>query len=192
MTSPDPPFPDVGASSLEVLGVGASVDADTLAKALRTRLRAWHPDRFSLGDAARREEAEWASALANDAYRRLADPFDRAETLLSSERGVRPDAFKDRVGPNFFAEMLEIQERCGEFEEGTAADAAAQAALERDLAVLDAQWSGLLAELHRQFGEFDSGDRESALDAMAEVAAVRGYLRRAREAVTRCLSPSGD
>ena len=179
--TPDPVFPDASASCFEVLGVGASVDDATLSRALRSRLRTWHPDRFGADDETLRAEAEWASALANDAFRRLADPFDRAEYLLLLERGVRPDALKSRVDPELFGDMLEIQERCEDLD-GTDAPGL-RAALESDLVRLERDIAALASRLALAFEEYDAGSTDSALEAISDVVPVRGYLRRARESV---------
>ncbi len=184
---PDPDvFPLSTDSYLEVLGVGASVDDASLSAAWRARSRRWHPDRFALSDAATRESAEWAAALANDAYRALADPFDRAAYLLLRHRAERPEALKGRVPATLFAEMLEIQEMVEEAVEAADAVAAADG-LQRILGDLESRLRALKEQLRSAFRDFDTGDVDASLDSMREVVAVHGYLRRASETVDNAL-----
>jgi molecular chaperone HscB len=180
-------FPGATASCLDVLGVGAAANRDQLAAALRERSRRWHPDRFALDSPEVRDAAEWACALANDAFRVLADPFDRAAYLLLRHRGVRPDGLKSLAPASLFAEMLEIQEQVEEvLDRGDAV--AGSKALSTVMADVSEQISGLSERLRFAFTEYDSGAFETALDSMAEVVAVHGYLRRAADTVQRALS----
>ena len=180
-------FPGATASYLDVLGVGAAANRDLLAAALRERSRRWHPDRFALDCPEVRDAAEWACALANDAFRVLADPFDRAAYLLLRHRGVRPDGLKSLAHASLFAEMLEIQEQVEEvLERGDAV--AGSKALSAVMADLSEQISGLSERLRGAFGQYDSGAVEPALDSMAEVVAVHGYLRRAADTVHGALA----
>lgn len=189
VTTPDIAFPAESASCFEVLGVAVSVDDASLASALRRRLRAWHPDRFGTAAQALREDAELASALANDAFRRLADPFDRGEYLLFLERGIRPDALKTRMDPEFFGEMMEIQERCDAISGvSDPSSGPIRDSLEADRKRLESEIAGLISKLRKAFAAYDSGDRDGVLDQISEVVAVRGYLRRALEAVRRALA----
>lgn len=179
-------FPQSTDSYLEVLGVCASVGDVELTAAWRACSRRWHPDRFALSDPETRETAEWAASLANDAYRALANPFDRAGYLLLRHRGVRADALKGSAPAGLFAEMLEIQEVVEDALE-SADHCAAVDVLGRTKASLDERVRGLSERLQAAFHDVDNGAMESGLDAMQQVMAIHGYLRRASETVERAL-----
>jgi len=133
-----------------------------------------------------REAAEWAAALANDAYRALANPFDRAAYLLLRHRGVRPDALKGSAPADLFARMLAIQEAVEDaLESGDRT--AAVSDLERTGVAVDDQIRGLAERLQFAFSDYDAGSRDPGLDVMQEVVAIHGYLRRASETVAKAL-----
>ena len=106
-----PEFLEPTASYLEILGVGASVGDAELTAQFRTLSRRFHPDRFAAADTQTQDEALTSTALINDAYRTLKDPFTRAEYLLRRERGVKLGELRHSKPPQLlFATVMELQE----------------------------------------------------------------------------------
>lgn len=180
-----PEFLDPTASYLELLGVGAAVSDDELSTRFRTLSRRFHPDRFASADTETQNEALTSTALVNDAYRTLKDPFSRAEYLLRRERGVKLGEMRDAKPPKeLFATVLELQEALMEFEDG---DTSQRASLESAREEFTEAYDALKTKLTALFIRYDAGEIEAALDGMQEVAATRGYLRRVLENLNRTL-----
>lgn len=180
-----PEFLDPTASYFSLLGVPVAVDEATLASRFRELSRRFHPDRFASASTEIQNEALTSSALVNDAYRTLKDPFLRAEYLLKRERGVKPGEARDAKPPKaLFATVMELQEALMEFQEG---DESQRGNLEAARAEFSAAYDALKTQLHASFARFDSGAVESALDEMQEVASTRGYLRRVLENLNKTL-----
>lgn len=182
MTPPQPPadggvaFPDPTQSFFRILGVGVGASDDELNVAFRALSRKFHPDRFATADDETQSEALATSALLNDAYRTLKDPFLRAEYLLKSARGWRPDDARGfRPPAGLFAEVMEIQEAVEEFSDG---DESRRAELLSARADFAARYDALETELRALFARYDVGETEDALDEITQIAAVRGYYRR--------------
>jgi len=178
----DPGFPAVTDSYLVVLGVGARVGREELAAALRERSRRWHPDRFALAEPQVREAAQFAAAAANDAYRTLLNPVDRASYLLLRHRGTRPDRLKQSVSPDVLAQMLDLQE-CVEEAREAGDPVAAQSRLVPWETDLLERMESLHRELDTAFADYDAGHVEEALNRIEPVLALHGYLRRGLELV---------
>jgi molecular chaperone HscB len=182
-------------SYFEILDVPVSADDALLTRRFHELSRLYHPDRWATADISTQTAALEASALVNDAYRTLRDPFTRAEYLLRRERGTRPDDLKETAKPpqELFAEVLELQELLMEFQEAQSED---------DSEVMDSlrpqlweakitfeQAYGEKAEALRDlFAQWDSGsDREGVLNHIAEIIGTRGYLRRVLTNLQRVL-----
>ena len=175
------------ASYFDILGVPVNADDAELTSRFRDLSRLYHPDRWATADVETQTAALDSSALVNDAYRILRDPFSRAEYLLRRERSVGPDDTKDTAAKppqELFAQVLELQEALMEYQE---------ARLDGDNAKMDRLRPTLLeaheefqAAYHRQreslsplFARWDANDnREAVLDGIAQVVGTRGYLRR--------------
>lgn len=171
------------ANYFDILGVGASVEAETLTRRFHELLRRYHPDRFAAASPALQAEALTSSALVNDAYRTLQDPFLRAEYLLRHERGVRPGEATGAPPQALFVRVMELQEALASYQEARdghdeAAVASWRPALEEARFDLQGEYEALKSQLTRWFVRYDAGEREAALDGIAAVASVRGYLRR--------------
>ena len=175
------------ASYFDVLGVPVSADDETLAVRHRDLSRRYHPDRWATADAETQAIALDSTALINDAFRTLKDPFARAEYLLRRERGVRPDDTKDGAAKppqSLFAQVLELQETLMEFQEARAEGdeqslARLRPALVEAKAEFEAAYAGMAERLRALFIRWDAGeDRGVLLDNIAEVVGTRGYLRR--------------
>jgi molecular chaperone HscB len=175
------------ASYFETLGVPVNVDDAELTRRFRELSRLYHPDRWATADVETQTSALDSSALVNDAYRTLRDPFSRAEYLLRRERSIGPDATKDSAAKppqELFAQVLELQEALMEYQEARLDDD--EATMERLRPVLveakdefQAAYDRLRDGLSALFARWDADDdREGALDGIAQVVGTRGYLRR--------------
>lgn len=164
----------------ELFGLAPSfaLDAGALDRAFRELQAKVHPDRFAqAGDAERRASMQW-STRANEAYRLLKDPVERARYLLELH-GVDTGFDTDTAMPaDFLARQIELREA---LEEAKAArDGAALEAIGRDLAA----WSRALeAELARSIdGAHDYAGAAGAVRQLqflkrlgAEVDAARDF-----------------
>jgi molecular chaperone HscB len=150
--------------------------------------REYHPDRNRTASGRERLAALERSALLNQAYRALRDPFERAAHLLRLEEGADGEQ-RETVPQELFEEILEVQDLLGDFR---LADPDEQEALrptleakrkelqseqERRAAELTGQlfprWDTLLAE-----GASDPAAREPLLARMRALLGERSYLRR--------------
>ncbi|WP_394792819.1 Fe-S protein assembly co-chaperone HscB [Armatimonas sp.] len=186
-TSPDNRggFLDPTASYFEILGVKTVASDTELAAQFRTLSRRFHPDRFTAATAEIQDDALTSTALVNDAYRTLKDPFTRAEYLLRRERSVKLGELRDSKPPKaLFATVMELQEALMEFQDG---DESQRTHLEAAHVEFTEAYAALKARLSQLFTAYDSGETETALDGMQEVAATRGYIRRVLDNLNRAL-----
>ena len=180
-----PEFLDPTASYLEILGVGAAASDAQLATQFRTLSRRFHPDRFAGASTEIQDDALTSTALVNDAYRTLRDPFARAEYLLRRERGVKIGELRDVKPPKeLFATVMELQEALMEFQDG---DESQRSSLETARVEFTEAYDVLKARLLQLFLAYDAGDVQPALDGMQEVATTRGYLRRVLDNLNKTL-----
>jgi molecular chaperone HscB len=174
------------ASYFEILGVPVAADEAILTRRFHELSRQYHPDRWATADAATQAAVLDSSALVNDAYRTLKDPFARAEYLLRRERGTRPDDTKETQKPpqELFAQVLELQEALMEYQEAQMDDDAETVTrlrpnLETAKQEFEAAYAGMAERLYSLFARWDAGDdRGAVLDGIAGVVGTRGYLRR--------------
>ena len=174
------------ASYFDILGVSASADDAALTQRFRELSRKYHPDRWAIADATTQAAALDSSALINDAYRTLRDPFTRAEYLLRRERGMNLNDTKNASKPpqELFAQVLELQETLMEYREAKMDEDSAtmdrlRPALKETQAEFESAYRGMSDRLQTLFAAWDAGnDRESVLNSIAEVVGARGYLRR--------------
>jgi molecular chaperone HscB len=86
------------------------VDAAALERAYLAHSRAVHPDYHAAGGAGELAASTELSAVVNEAYNTLREPFARAEYLLGLYGG--PTAGQEKgVEPAFLAEMMDYRER---------------------------------------------------------------------------------
>jgi len=146
----------------ELFGLAPSfaLDAGALDRAFRELQAQVHPDRFAqAGDAERRASMQW-STRANEAYRLLRDPVERARYLLELH-GVDTGFDTDTAMPgDFLARQIELREALEEAKHKR--DAAALEAMKRSLA---ASSRALQAEL------------ASRIDRAQDYAGATGALR---------------
>jgi molecular chaperone HscB len=139
-----------------------ALDAAALERAYREVQAKVHPDRFAqAGDAERRASMQW-STHANEAYRKLKDPVQRALYLLELH-GVDPGFETDTAMPaEFLARQIELREALEEARGKK--DTAALDAMKRDLA----QAAGTLEkEIARRID--GSGDYAGAAGAVRQL-----------------------
>jgi molecular chaperone HscB len=174
-------------SYFDLLGVPVAAEDAILTRRFHELSRIYHPDRWATADSATQTAALDSSALVNDAYRTLKDPFTRAEYLLRRERGTRPDDTKDsatKPPQELFAQVLELQEALMEYQEARLDDDDATMARLRPTLIeakgeFEAAYTRLADKLRTLFVRWDSGDdREGVLNGLTEVVGTRGYLRR--------------
>lgn len=174
------------ASYFDLLGVPVAVDEATLTRRFREQSRIYHPDRHANADAETQTVALDATALLNDAYRTLRDPFTRAEYLLRREGGVSLTDLQKNAKPpqDLLMQVMDLQEALMEYQEARLDD---DADTMRRLtpALSDARrefgdaYETLAERLTELFAAFDAGnDRAGVLARVAEVVGTRGYLRR--------------
>lgn len=175
------------ASYFELLGVPVAADDAILTRRFHELSRIYHPDRWATRGSATQTVALDSSALVNDAYRTLKDPFTRAEYLLRRERGTRPDDTKDSAAKppqELFAQVLELQEALMEYQEARLDDDDATMArlrptLEEAKGEFEAAYTRLADKLRVLFVRWDGGEeRETVLNEISVVVGTRGYLRR--------------
>lgn len=89
---------------------GFDLDDCVLRGALIKASLQWHPDRFALASEEERLEAEAHMAELNEAHAMLADPLQRAETLLALSGFPMGDGTDQTSSPEFLMEMMELKE----------------------------------------------------------------------------------
>jgi molecular chaperone HscB len=90
-----------------------ALDLDDLKRRFYERSRQWHPDRFSRASPEEQEKALEMTAVLNDAFRTLRDPFARAsyffkESGINLPKEAPPDVLKE-----FFELNMELEELRG-------------------------------------------------------------------------------
>jgi len=152
-----------------------SVDAAELERSYLALSRGVHPDFHLTGADADRAASLEASALLNEAYTTLKDPFSRAEYLLTLEGGPTAAEFK-QLPPGFLAEMLEARERV-EMARGNPAEMA-QLATE-----FETQFEGILKQVREGFARLastEASEASNAPEAANLLTGIRGLLNAAK------------
>jgi molecular chaperone HscB len=149
--------PDFLRNHFELLGlpVAYAIDAAALDRAYRELQGRVHPDRFATAsEAERRVAMQWAT-LANEAYRTLRNPVDRARYLLGL-RGFETDEESNTAMPaDFLMQQMEWREGV---EEGKARrDRAALEALRNEIEASREEMQGLLARALGGERNYDAG-----------------------------------
>ena len=104
--------PEFGRDHYELLGLppAFAVDASRLESAYRDLQTQVHPDRFAAGsEAERRVAMQWA-ARANEAYRTLRDPVDRARYLLKLKGFDTGEETNTSMPADFLMQQMEWRE----------------------------------------------------------------------------------
>jgi molecular chaperone HscB len=174
-----------------VMGLLRKLDLDprVLEPVFHALSRRFHPDMYRMASPRERMIALENSAVLNQAYRALRDPFERAEYLLRLERG-RDQGNKPSAPAELFDEILEIQELLGEFrlaeEGGEKETLRAWLSEQRDelAAVQERRAAHLTGNLFRQWDKLaddanaPAEEREKLLAEMRRILDERAYLRR--------------
>jgi molecular chaperone HscB len=149
--------PEFSRNHFELLGLPVSftVDAAALDDAYRELQGRVHPDRFaSASEAERRVAMQWATR-ANEAYRTLRNPIDRARYLLGLKGYDTGEESNTSMPPDFLMQQMEWRESV---EEGRARrDAAALEALRREIEASRAEMHALLARALGGDRNYDAG-----------------------------------
>ena len=148
--------PDFARNHFDLLGlpIAYGVDAARLEQRYRELQSRVHPDRFaSAPEAERRVAMQWATR-ANEAYRTLRDPVDRARYLLSLKGYDTGEESNTSMPPDFLMQQMEWREAVAEARSRRDAED-----LERLLADMAAERREMLAMLDRAI------DAESNFDA---------------------------
>jgi len=95
--------------------VSLNVDQAALLKKYYALSKRYHPDNFTLSDAASQEEAEQMTASINEAKKILDSPYKRLEYILR-EKGIIEADEKYALSPMFLGEMMDINEQLMELE----------------------------------------------------------------------------
>jgi molecular chaperone HscB len=141
----------------ELLGLPAryAVDGTLLESRYRELQSQVHPDRFASGsDAERRVAMQWATR-ANEAYRTLRDPVGRARYLLALKGFDTGEETNTAMPADFLMQQMEWRESVAAA--SAAGDAAALAALRRDIERARGDMLQMLARAIDQDANFDAG-----------------------------------
>jgi molecular chaperone HscB len=149
--------PEFSRNHFELLGlpVAYRVDAAALDRAYRDLQGRVHPDRFAAGsEAERRVAMQWA-ARANEAYRTLRNPIDRARYLLGLKGFDTDEESNTSMPPDFLMQQMEWRERV---EEGRARrDGPSLESLRREIETSRTEMHALLARALGGDRNYDAG-----------------------------------
>lgn len=169
---------DFGRNHFELLGlpVTYSVDPARLESAYRELQSRVHPDRFASGsEAERRVAMQWATR-ANEAYRTLRDPLERARYLLRLRGYDTGEESNTAMPPDFLMQQMEWRESVAE------ARGARDAARLRELRTeLGGDRNEMLALLGKAL------DREANYDAGCSIVRKLRFLDKLDEEVDEAL-----
>lgn len=184
-----------------VMGLSRKLDIDprVLEPVFHALSRRFHPDMYRMASPRERMIALENSAVLNQAYRALRDPFERAEYLLRLEQG-RDKSAKPAAPAELFDELLEIQELLGEFkfaDEGSEKDAQrGQLTVKRDelAGIQEQRAAALTGDLFRRWDALQDArepaleERARLLTEMRRILDERAYLRRMLNTLNEALA----
>ncbi len=149
--------PEFSRNHFELLGlpIAYAVDAAALDDAYRELQSRVHPDKFaSAGEAERRVAMQWATR-ANEAYRTLRNPVDRARYLLGLKGFDTGEESNTSMPPDFLMQQMEWRESV---EDGRSRrDAAALESLRREIEASRAEMQARLARALGGERNYDAG-----------------------------------
>jgi molecular chaperone HscB len=178
------------------------IDPRVLEPVYHALSRRFHPDVYRRASPRERLIALENSAVLNQAYRALRDPFERALYLIQLEAGreARASAHHGAPPEELFEELLEVQELLNDFR---LADAGMRQELRRELiarrgalvAELEGLEERLTGPLFAQWdvlestgvGQGEGTTRALVLAEMRRILEERAYIRRVVEDITRAL-----
>jgi len=139
-----------------------------------------HPDRFaSATEADRRAAMQWAAA-ANEAYRTLRDPVDRARYLLGLKGFDTEEETNTSMPADFLMQQMEWREAASDAR--ATRNAAALEALRRDLAVEQRE---MVKQLERAL------DADANYEAGCSLVRKLRFLAKLDEEIDEALEPLG-
>ena len=149
--------PDFSRNHFDLLGLPSTyaVDPSRLEQAYRELQGHVHPDRFAAAtEAERRVAMQWATR-ANEAYRTLRDPVDRARYLLSLKGFDTGEESNTAMPPDFLMQQMEWREAVAEARQER--DGARLRALHADIAQDRAGMIALLGKALDREANYDAG-----------------------------------
>ena len=162
----------------ELLGLAPSyaLDPALLESRYRELQGRIHPDRFAAApEAEKRLAMQWA-ARANEAYRTLRDPVDRARYLLGLKGFDTGEETNTAMPPDFLMQQMEWRESVAEAR--ASRDAKRLAALHREIAGERAE---MLHQLERAI------DRDANYDAGCSLVRKLRFLEKLEEEIDEAL-----
>jgi len=171
--------PDFSRNHFDLLGIPVAfrLDSPELERRYRELQSRVHPDRFAAGtDTERRLAMQWATR-ANEAYRTLRDPVDRARYLLQLKGYDTDEESNTSMPPDFLMQQMEWRE--GVSEARAARDGAALASLRREM---DDARRDMLAQLERAI------DRDANFDAGCSLVRKLRFLQKLDEEIDEALA----
>jgi molecular chaperone HscB len=149
-----------------------NLDLDELQRRYYSLSRMIHPDRFQRGTPREKRFSLDATAILNDAFRKLRDPVARAEYVLKEEGFTPAERKSKRVPPELLEEVFEVNMALEKLRGG---DLSVRPAVETALVKFRRLRDDADTELTALFAEFDGGGRE----ALAKIRALldrRSYI----------------
>jgi molecular chaperone HscB len=149
--------PDFSRSHFELLGlpIAYAVDAARLEQSYRDLQGRVHPDRFAAAtEAERRVAMQWAMR-ANEAYRTLRDPLERARYLLRLKGFDTGEESNTAMPADFLMQQMEWRE--GVAEASAAGDAESLRGLHADIAEERSAMLDFLARALDREANYDAG-----------------------------------
>jgi molecular chaperone HscB len=150
-------LPEFSQNHFHLLGlpVAFRLDLPALERRYRELQSRVHPDRHAAGsDADRRLAMQWATR-ANEAYRTLRDPVDRARYLLQLKGFDTGEETNTAMPPDFLMQQMEWREAVAEAR--ASKDATRLAALRDELAVSREEMLAMLARAIDRDAHYDAG-----------------------------------
>jgi molecular chaperone HscB len=169
--------PDFARNHFELLGlpVAFAVDAGELEGRYRDLQTQVHPDKFAArGEAERRVAMQWATR-ANEAYRTLRDPLERARYLLNLKGYDTGEETNTSMPPDFLMQQLEWRE------------ASAEARARHDPAALDALRSELVTARDEMFSLLARSLADANYDAGCSLVRKLRFLEKLEEEIDDAL-----
>jgi molecular chaperone HscB len=170
--------PAFSRNHFELLGLEPSyaLDSSQLESRYRELQGRVHPDRFAAAsEAERRVAMQWATQ-ANEAYRTLRDPVDRARYLLSLKGFDTGEESNTAMPPDFLMQQMEWREGVAEARE--ARDAARLAQLHSEIGE---ERGEMLKQLERAI------DRDANYDAGCSLVRKLRFLEKLDEEIDEAL-----
>ena len=169
---------DFSRNHFELLGLPLkfAVDAARLERGYRELQTRVHPDRFAAStEAERRVAMQWA-ARANEAYRTLRDPLERARYLLQLKGFDTGEESNTSMPPDFLMQQMEWRE--------VVADSRAT----RNMAALERLRGELAEARHEMLGQLERAiDRDANFDAGCSLVRKLRFLEKLEAEIDEAL-----